>query len=175
MENVKRYEKAAVEAMEKAQQQQEKQFNKGRAPTKTLEEGSQCLLSRDGIEHAISSKYIHPFIGPFKVQEAMDNDNYKLDLPSTMRIHPIFHISKLRPYISSYVPQQRDGIRPDAIIIDGEEQFEVDGIVRHRFRKGKKQYWVKWTGYAMSDNTWENADEMLKTARDCVEEYERRQ
>ena len=110
LENVQRYEEAAVEAMEKAQQQQEKQFNKGRSPTRTLEEGSQCLLSRDGIEHAISSKYIHPFIGPFMVKEAMENDNYLLELPPTMKIHPIFHISKLRQYTPSYIPQQQKGI-----------------------------------------------------------------
>ena len=89
-----------------------------------------------------------------------------------MRIHPVFHISKLYPYETSDNELQRDGVLPSAVIIDGEEQWEVDRIVKHRFFKGNKEYRVKWTGYPMSANTWENAEEMLATSREIVEEYE---
>lgn len=36
-----------------------------------------------------------------------------------------------------------------------EENFEVDEIVNHRFRKGKIQYLIRWKNYTPDDDTWE--------------------
>jgi hypothetical protein len=101
-----------------------------------------------------------------------ENDNYALDLPSTMKIHPTFHVSKLRAYLEPEKQLQRRNMRPEAIKVDGEEQYEVDRIVRHRMRRNKKQYLIKWTGYDNNDNTWEDADEVTRYAARIVKRYE---
>ena len=101
-----------------------------------------------------------------------ENDNYTLELPKTMKIHPTFHVSKLRAYLQSDKGLQRSNVRPEAMMIDGEEQYEVDRIVRHRMNRKKKQYLIKWTGYDNNDNTWEFADDVKKYAARIVEQYE---
>ncbi|SCV73507.1 BQ2448_7433 [Microbotryum intermedium] len=38
------------------------------------------------------------FLGPFAIKRIINNVAYKLDLPSTMHIHPVFHVLLLEPY-----------------------------------------------------------------------------
>ncbi|CAM8905337.1 unnamed protein product [Rhodiola kirilowii] len=43
------------------------------------------------------------YIGPFEILERVGNAAYRLALPSTLSsVHPVFHISMLRKYISDH-------------------------------------------------------------------------
>ncbi|CAG8598176.1 9802_t:CDS:1, partial [Scutellospora calospora] len=45
-----------------------------------------------------SKKLISKFMGPFKIVQKISTVAYQLELPKTMRIHPVFHISSLKQY-----------------------------------------------------------------------------
>jgi len=85
-------------------------------------------------------------LGPFTIEEKLTNDNYRLALPSSMRIHPIFHISLLEP-----TDNQEATDAPVAM----DDTYEVERILGKRTRKGKTEYLIKWVGYEESENTWE--------------------
>lgn len=99
----------------------------------------------------------------------------ELQLPATMRIHPVFNVSLLRPASEDSVPGQRQPPLPP-VEVDGIEQFEVEEVVDscwERRGKGKPRlyYTVKWTGYP--DPTSEPA-EYLEGAAELVRNFHRR-
>ena len=42
---------------------------------------------------ALTRKLAPKFVGPFPVLDAVTATSFRLDLPSTWRIHPVFHVS----------------------------------------------------------------------------------
>ena len=71
----------------------------------------------------LSDKLDHKKLGLFKITEKISTSNYRLLLPKTMRIHPVFHISLLE-LVSK-------GVRFEGTVeIDPEEEeYEVENIL----------------------------------------------
>ena len=67
------------------------------------------------------------------VLKDISSHNYRLDtLPG---IHDVFHASLLKRAAADPFLNQRQGdSRPPAIIVDGEEEWEVERILRKRTR-----------------------------------------
>jgi hypothetical protein len=86
----------------------------------------------------------------------------------------VFHVDLLTPYIETdfHGPNYT---RPPPDLIDGEEEYEVESILKsRRHGRGRKvQYLVKWKGYTDSDNEWVNWDDMH--ADEALEEFRQQQ
>ncbi|KAJ9508268.1 hypothetical protein QJQ45_011785 [Haematococcus lacustris] len=133
--------------------------------------GDRVLLSTMNLRNMVGKarKLLPRYVGPFRIEAHVGEDAVKLTLPPAMsRIHPVFHVSLLRPYEGNF------GRLPPTELgwLDDSPQYEVERIVNHRHvRAGKaKEYLVKLKGYEDSDNTWEPASN-LANAPDCVNLY----
>jgi hypothetical protein len=110
-----------------------------------------------------SSKLDCVHLGPFKITDKLENDNYRLKLPDQMRIHPEFHISLLEP--TSNTESHGDD--------EAFDEYEVEAVRDKRISKtGKTEYLIKWTGYDENDNTWEESTNLF--CPDKVREYEQK-
>ena len=79
---------------------------------------------------------------------------YELKLPAASNIHPVMHVSLLKPLKWLGTGHKAPPL-PDN---DGSGEYEVESILAHRTTKaGKKKYLVKWKGYTFEESTWEPA------------------
>ena len=111
--------------------------------------GDSVLLSTRNLSlKGLTCKKLSPkFVGPYKVIAKIGKTAYKLELPTTLKIHPVFHVSLLKSY-------QCIAREPDGIELDEDTEFEVDRIVTHVTRQGIVFYLVKWVGYDDSHNQY---------------------
>jgi hypothetical protein len=91
--------------------------------------------------------------GPFEVEEVLGPVTYWLKLPTTWRIHNVFHAILLKPYIKTEVHGENFS-RPIPDILDGEEVYNVEIILKHQRRGRSHQYLIKWEGYPISEASW---------------------
>jgi len=63
------------------------------------------------------------FVGPYKVKAIISSNVVELELPSTVKIHPVVNVSRIRRYTSQVKGQQKEA--PQPIVIKGEEEWEV--------------------------------------------------
>lgn len=110
------------------------------------------------------------FLGPYTITDVISSTAYKLDLPASLRIHPVFHISMLKEYKESE-DFNRATPPPPIILPDESEEYEVESILDKRTLKGKTQYLVKWLGYPLHDATWEPLSN-LGNAKEKLKEFE---
>ena len=78
-----------------------------------------------------SKKLDHKKIGPFRIEKAIGNRAFRLELPPQMKIHPVYHIGLLEGYRDSKDPTKIQTVS-EVKEIDGELDWEVRGIVDSR-------------------------------------------
>jgi hypothetical protein len=113
------------------------------------------------------------FFGPYKITSKINDVAFKLKLPPTLKIHPVFHVSLLKPKDpnSFSIPTLPP---PDPITINGNLEYEVETILdSKRFRKSVK-YLVHWKGYDIPDRTWEPFDSLSDNCLNLILDYHQR-
>ncbi|HEV7235588.1 MAG TPA: DDE-type integrase/transposase/recombinase, partial [Ktedonobacteraceae bacterium] len=143
--------KHARENMTRAQARQREQADRHRREV-DFNVGDYVWLSLKAYRTARPSRKLDDqMAGPYRVLEKVGHA-YRLELPPTMRIHPVFSPDKLRRAANDPVPGQVID-PPDPIIIEGEEEWEVEEVLASRVHRGRLEYHVKWTGYD-DDPAW---------------------
>jgi hypothetical protein len=165
-----RWQAGLVEAkrcLQSAQQRQKAFYDAGHRDV-SFQVGEEVLLSTRNLhlrragDKSSTPKLLPKWVGPFKILDAIGKGAYRLQLPDHMKIHPVFHVSLLKTFHSNGELQP-----PDPIIIDGEEEFELERILDHRFvKRGRKvipEYLVKWRHFGTEHNTWEPDNSLSNT------------
>jgi len=116
-------------------------------------------------------------LGPFKITQVLGPYTYRLDLPASIRIHPVFNAHLLHPVSNDALPYQSQA-PPPPVEVDGVEEWEVEDIVdsvtdrRGQGGKQRVKYVVKWKGYDIP--TREPADTIWEDVPDLVRNFHRR-
>ena len=131
------------------------------------------ILGLDKEERHLPKKLRAVWSGPYPITAVLPRDTYHLQLPKDLKLHPEFHISKLKPFpVSDQFDREEPGSPPAWDVEQESPQWEVESILRHRFITGRKpaQFQVKWLGAPVTQASWRTYAE-LQGCLGLLEEY----
>ncbi|KAJ1578391.1 hypothetical protein NDA11_005217 [Ustilago hordei] len=159
--------------LDKANSRSAAQFDKHRLPSPQFQPGDRVWLSADNIRSLRPTKKLdYRRLGPFSISKVISSHAYRLQLPPSMKIHNVFHVDRLEPYVANTIPN-RVQPPPPPVEIESDVEYEVEQIldskVDHRYRD-PLFYLVRWVGYGPDHNSWEPASN-LTHAGDLIAEF----
>jgi hypothetical protein len=133
--------------------------------------GDKVLLDARNLKIKTRSRKLSPRrYGPYPVLKQVSPVTYRIKLPPSLRIHNVFHVDLLIPFHET----KEHGVnytQPPPELIDGDEEFEVQGILNDRLFRRKRQYLVRWKGYAPAEDSWVDAKDLHSP--ELLEDYHR--
>ncbi|KAG8378744.1 hypothetical protein BUALT_Bualt07G0017000 [Buddleja alternifolia] len=94
---------------------------------------------------------VRKYEGPYPVVAKVGKVSYRLDLPGTLKIHPVFHVSMLRPYQEDEEDPSRGESHRAPPVVTKSFDKEIEEVLSHKVvrRRGVKpttHYFIKWKG-----------------------------
>ncbi|SJL16280.1 uncharacterized protein ARMOST_19800 [Armillaria ostoyae] len=173
-------------ALTKAAEQMKAQYDKKKKAALTYQPGDKVWLDTTNLHLARPKKKLDDKrVGPFTILEKRGLSAYKLKLPLTWKIYPVFNETLLNPYIAPTFSNQQQEPPPPPDIINDEPEYEVEAIINHKTRKVRGQkdketgkyttnivtdYLVKWKGYGKEEDKWTKESE-LSHAEEAISDY----
>nr|GFB28056.1 putative retrotransposon Gag domain, aspartic peptidase domain protein [Tanacetum cinerariifolium] len=101
--------------------------------------------------------------------------SYRVQLPPKLKIHPVFHVSFLKPYHGDEEDPERGVSKraPTAVVTSYDQEVEEilsDRTIRRRGVPSYKEYLIKWHDLPDSEASWE-AEDLLWQFADEIKRY----
>ena len=99
------------------------------------------------------------FFGPYTIVERIILVAYKLELPASASIHPVFHVSQLKKMVGDHQLVQTDML---PYVTETHEwksiPEEISGYSKNK--RGSCEVLIKWQGLPPHEATWEDYDKL---------------
>ena len=144
-----------------AQARYQENADRHRVAAPAFQPGDQVWLNAKNIRTSRPSRKLdNKRLGPFTVDTAVGTHAYRLLLPDTMKVHPVFHVSLLDPARDDPLPGQQIP-PPPPVIVDGEKEHEVEEVVS-AVGKSAAEGWEKIGGEEAARRVMEKAVKELE-------------
>jgi len=124
IEKMKEIQKEARVVLEKVQEKMKKYTDRKRGEANNYKVGDLVMLSTKDLKYQMvgrrTEKLMERFMGPYKVKKIVPSNAVELELPDTIKIHPVVNVSRICRYVGQVEEQKRE--QPAPVIIDGEEE-----------------------------------------------------
>jgi hypothetical protein len=97
------------------------------------------------------------YFGPYKILEKVGTSAHKLDLPDSSQVHPVFHVSQLKPYTAQYTPVFNTlPVVPHLDVAELEPEVILERRLVKKGNAAITQVLVKWSQLPTEMATWED-------------------
>ena len=145
---------AAIQVLIRQGDRVKKTADRKRRPAPTYQPGQRVWLSARDLHLKVPSKKLAPrFVGPFPITKLIGPAAVRLRLPRSLRVHPTFHVSRVKPAKEGpVVPAATPPPPPE--VFEGGPVYKVKRLLAVRKRGRGKQYLVDWVGYGPEERQW---------------------
>ena len=154
-ERMKKLMKEREEALAAHELARQRMAGKRRDTFVPFEKGQKVWLDSRNLKTSYHKKIRPKREGPFEIDEVLGPVTYRLKLPASWKIHNVFHAVLLRPYAETEA-HGNNFPRPAPELLEGEEVYNVEQILKHRRRGRGYQYYIQWEGYPITEALWES-------------------
>ena len=134
----------AKDSIKLAQEKKERDVNKHRRSVDFGPGDKVWVKTSNWSTDRPSKKLSEQMAGPWPVL-AKEGHSYRLGLPLSMKIHPVFPAGNLRRAANDPLPGQHND-PPPPIKVVADNEWEVQEIVAVKLTRGKLSYKAKWSG-----------------------------
>jgi len=100
---MKEIQEEAKVALRKAQEEMKKYADKKRTEVNEYKVGDLVMLSTKDLKYQMvgrrTEKLMERYVGPYKIKKIISSNTVELELPSTVKIHPVVNVSRIQKYI----------------------------------------------------------------------------
>lgn len=98
------------------------------------------------------------YFGPYEILEKVGAVAYKLDLPATSRVHPVFHVSQLKKAVGQAKIHRQLPQVTEQGTFDLSPLRKLDSRSVVKDHKVAHQVLIQWKGCSIEEATWEDED-----------------
>ena len=144
------------EEMAAAQKRYQGPADARRSPAPNFKVGNQVYVKAKYFRSTQPSKKLsEKNLGPYPIIAQVGTLSFTICLPNSMHaVHPVFHVSQLKPAMPNTIPNQSQPL-PPPVEVDGEPEYEITEILDSKLDRQRCQcpllYLVRWAGYEGTD------------------------
>ena len=129
--------KTARQAMINTRDRVQRVANRRRVPAPAYCPGQKVwLLAKDLPLPTLSRKLAPRYVGPYAIERVINPSALRLQLPPSLKIHPVFHVSQVKPVAISALSPPAPTPPPPRTLESGDLVWEVSRILAVR-RRGR--------------------------------------
>ncbi len=114
-------------------------------------------------------KYLNTFNYAKQLRQELESDAPRGD-GEYFQIYEELKVGKPRENAPTGYPSDAEF---DANTQDQEIRYEIEQIIGHRTRRGRKEYQVKWSGYPLEQSTWQGKNQLIEDGcKRTIDKYE---
>jgi len=142
---MKEIQEEAKAALGTVQEEMKKYADRKREDVDEYKVGDLVMLSTKDLKYQMvrrrTEKLTERFVGPYRIKKIVSSNAVELELPSTIKIHSVVNVSRIRRYVEQVKGQRKE--QPAPVVIEGEEEWEVERILNKQRIRGKDKYLVQ--------------------------------